>query len=29
MHFHGSNGYANAPHCYVYTYIVCLVLSDK
>jgi hypothetical protein len=23
--FHGKNGYANAPHCYVYTYIACLI----
>ena len=23
--FHGTSGYANAPHCYVYTYIACLV----
>jgi len=25
--FHGNNGYADAPHCYVYTYIACLVIS--
>jgi hypothetical protein len=24
---HDSSGYANAPHCYVYTFIVCLVIS--
>jgi len=24
--FHGNNGYANAPECYVYTYIAWLVL---
>jgi hypothetical protein len=23
--FHGNNGYANSPQCYVYTYIACLV----
>ena len=23
---HGNSGYANAPHCYVYTYIACLVM---
>ena len=23
--FHGNNGYANAPRCYVYTYIACYV----
>jgi hypothetical protein len=23
--FHGNNGYANAPQCYVYTYIACLI----
>jgi len=23
--FHGKNGNANAPRCYVYTYIACLV----
>jgi hypothetical protein len=25
--FHGNNGVANAPQCYVYTYIVCLLFS--
>ena len=24
--YHNSNGYINAPECYVYRYIVCLVL---
>jgi len=26
MLYHGSNGDMNAPQCYVYTYIACLVL---
>jgi len=25
--FHGNSGYANAPHYYVYTYLICLVSS--
>jgi len=25
--FHGNNVYANAPHCYVYTYLAGLVSS--
>jgi hypothetical protein len=25
MLLHGNNGYANAPQCYVYTYIACPV----
>ena len=25
--FHSNNGYAKTSHCYVYTYIVCLILS--
>jgi hypothetical protein len=25
--FHGNYGYANAPQCYVYTYIACLVVT--
>jgi hypothetical protein len=29
MLFHGKSGYANAPHCYVYTYISCLVDSNS
>jgi len=24
VHFHGNNDYANAPKCFVYTYIACL-----
>jgi hypothetical protein len=24
---HGKSGYANAPHCYVYAYSVCLVIT--
>jgi hypothetical protein len=25
--FHGKSGYVNTPHCYVYTYIACLVIN--
>jgi hypothetical protein len=25
LHFHSNNGYANAPQCYLYTCIACLV----
>jgi hypothetical protein len=27
--FHGNSGYAKAPHCYIYTYIACLVLISQ
>jgi len=25
--FHGNSGFTNAPQCYVYTHVVCLVVN--